>query len=114
MLQTMFSTLIISALAVGITAYILPGVSITPWWWAVVIAVVLGFINTFVKPIVKLLALPVTILTIGLFSFVINGLMILLCAWIVPAFQIDGFWPVMLYSVVLGVVSWVLNLIFRK
>lgn len=110
----MFSTLIISALAVGITVYILPGVSITPWWWAVVIAVVLGFINTFVKPIVKLLALPVTILTIGLFSFVINGLMILLCAWIVPAFQIDGFWPAMLYSVVLGVVSWVLNLIFRK
>lgn len=114
MLQTMFSTLIISALAVGITVYILPGVSITPWWWAVVIALVLGFINTFVKPIVKLLALPVTILTIGLFSFVINGLMILLCAWIVPAFQIDGFWPAMLYSVVLGVVSWVLNLIFRK
>lgn len=114
MLQTMFSTLIISALAVGITVYILPEVSITPWWWAVVIAVVLGFINTFVKPIVKLLALPVTILTIGLFSFVINGLMILLCAWIVPAFQIDGFWPAMLYSVVLGVVSWVLNLIFRK
>ena len=110
----MFSTLIISALAVGITVYILPGVSITPWWWAVVIAVVLGLINTFVKPIVKLLALPVTILTIGLFSFVINGLMILLCAWIVPAFQIDGFWPAMLYSVVLGVVSWVLNLIFRK
>lgn len=110
----MFSTLIISALAVGITVYILPGVSITPWWWAVVIALVLGFINTFVKPIVKLLALPVTILTIGLFSFVINGLMILLCAWIVPAFQIDGFWPAMLYSVVLGVVSWVLNLIFRK
>ena len=101
-------------MAVGITVYILPGVSITPWWWAVVIAVVLGFINTFVKPIVKLLALPVTILTIGLFSFVINGLMILLCAWIVPAFQIDGFWPAMLYSVVLGVVSWVLNLIFRK
>ena len=78
MLQTMFSTLIISALAVGITVSILPGVSITPWWWAVVIAVVLVFINTFVKPIAKLLALPVPILTIGLFSFVLNGLMILL------------------------------------
>ena len=43
-----------------------------------------------------------------------NGLMILLCAWIVPAFHIDGFWSAMLYSVVLGVVSWVLNLIFKK
>lgn len=85
-----------------------------PWWWSVVIAIVLGFINTFVKPVVKLLALPVTLLTVGLFSFVINALMVLLCAWLVPAFEVDGFWPALLFSVVLGVVSWVLNMVLKK
>lgn len=110
----MISKLIISALAVVITAWVLPGVSVEPWWWSVVIAIVLGFINTFVKPVVKLLALPVTLLTVGLFSFVINALMVLLCAWLVPAFEVDGFWPALLFSVVLGVVSWVLNMVLKK
>ena len=76
----MLTRLIVSALAVLIAAYTLDGVTVTPWWWAFVIAIVLGFINAFIKPVVKLLALPINMLTLGLFTFIINGLMVLLCA----------------------------------
>ena len=78
----MLTRLIVSALAVLIAAYTLDGVTVTPWWWAFVIAIVLGFINAFIKPVVKLLALPINMLTLGLFTFIINGLMVLLCAWL--------------------------------
>ena len=90
----MITRLIISALAVLITAFTLDGVTVEPWWWAVIIAIVLGFINAWIRPLVKLFALPINMLTLGLFTFVINALMVL------------GF------SIVLTLVSWMLHLFF--
>lgn len=110
----MLVTLILSALAVGITAWLLPGVGIDSWMWTFVIAVVLGVINAVVKPVVKILSLPVNILTLGLFSLVINGLMIELCAAVVPAFHVASFLWAFLFSVVLSVVTWLLGIIFDK
>lgn len=97
---------ILSAIAIGISAYLLPGVHIqggvvTP----LVLAVVLGLINAILKPILHLLALPITILTLGLFSLVINALLVLLAAQIVPGFSVDGFWWALLFSVVLSLVN---------
>ena len=109
----MLTRLIVSTLAVLITAYTLDGVAVSPWWWAVIIAVVLGFINACIKPLVKLLALPINLLTLGLFTFVINGLMVMLCSWLVkPHFEVDNFWWAMAFSIVMTLLSWFLHLFF--
>ena len=109
----MITRLIISALAVLITALTLDGVNVDPWWWAVIIAIVLGFVNSCIKPLVKLLALPINIMTLGLFTFVINALMVMLCSWIVkPHFEVDSFWWALGFSIVLTLVSWFLHLFF--
>ena len=109
----MITRLIISALAVLITAYTLDGVTVDPWWWAVIIAIVLGFINSWIKPLVKLLALPINLITLGLFTFVINALMVLLCSWVVgPHFEVADFWWALGFSIVLTLVSWMMHLFF--
>ena len=109
----MITRLIISTLAVLITSYTLDGVHVDPWWWAVIVAIVLGFINSCIKPIVKFFALPVNILTLGLFTFVINALMVLLCSWLIgPHFEVASFWWALAFSIVLTVVNWLLHLFF--
>ncbi len=106
----MLTRLIVSALAVLIAAYTLDGVTVTPWWWAFVIAIVLGFINAFIKPVVKLLALPINMLTLGLFTFIINGLMVLLCAWLLaPHFDVANLGWAIGFSIALTIVNWILD-----
>ena len=89
-------------------------VDITPWWVATVVAVVLGAINIFIKPVIKVLSIPVNIITLGLFSFVINGLMVLLCSKIIGEqyFYIESFWAAVLFSIILSIVNWVINKMF--
>lgn len=97
---------LLSAIAIGITAYLLPGVHINGGVATLlVLSVVLGLINAILKPILKLLTLPITILTLGLFSLVINALLILLASSIVPDFMVDGFWWALLFSIVLSLVN---------
>lgn len=111
----MLKRLLLSSLAVGLTAWMMhPSVTIEPMWAVVLVAIVLGLINALVRPIVKLLSLPITILTLGLFTFVINALMVLLCAKLLSQFQVDGFVSALLFSIVLSVVNWIINIIVRK
>ena len=111
----MLKRLLLSSLAVGLTAWMMhPDVTIEPWWAVVLVAIVLGLINALVRPIVKLLSLPITILTLGLFIFVINGLMVWLCSSLLPQFTVDGFVTALLFSIVLSVVSWLINIIIKK
>jgi putative membrane protein len=77
---------------------------------AVVLAVVLGLLRMFVKPLVVLLTLPLTILTLGLFMLVVNALLVMLAAYIVPGFVVDGFWPALFFSVVVSLI----NLLFGQ
>ena len=107
--MALFINLLISALAVFISAYILPGVHVNSFFTAVVVAVVLGIVNVFIKPIFIILTLPITIFSLGLFYFVINALMILLVARIVPGFQVDGFWWALIFALVLSLVGSFLN-----
>lgn len=105
---------LVSTLAIIITAYLVNGfwegaVTITPLWTALISALVLGIVNALIKPILHILALPITILTLGLFALVINALMILLVSWVVPGFEIAGFWVALLFSVILSVISWFLH-----
>ena len=105
---------LVYALAIGICAYLLPGVHVDGPVAALITALVLGIINAVLKPILHLLALPLTILTLGLFSLVINALLILLAAQIVPGFDVDGFWWALIFSVVLSLISGALLSMTKK
>jgi putative membrane protein len=101
--------LIASMVSVIISAYILPGVQVAGLLPALMVAVLLGLANAVIKPILVLLTLPITLLTLGLFTFVINALLILLVDALVPGFEVDGFIWALLFSLVLSVVSSVVN-----
>jgi putative membrane protein len=102
---------LIYAVAILITAYLLPGVRLSGFFAALVTALVLGLINTFIRPLLLFLTLPLNILTLGLLTFVINALLILLTSAIVSGFAVEGFWWALLFSLVLSVVSYVLSFI---
>lgn len=97
--------LILSALAIGISAYLVPGVVLSGPFAAIVVAIVLGIINIFVKPILFILTLPINVLTLGLFSFILNALLIMLASSIVPGFDVGGFWAALIFSIVLSLVT---------
>lgn len=101
--------LLISSLAVFITAQLLPGVSVDNFYTAVIAAIVLGLMNAVIKPILLIFTLPLTIITLGLFTFVINAILILLASNFVSGFHVDGFLTALLFSLVLSVVNSVLN-----
>lgn len=106
------ATWLINTLAIVITAYLLPGVRLSGFGAALIAALVLGLINTFIRPVLLLLTLPLNILTLGLLTFVINALLIMLTSAIVSGFSVSGFWWALLFSLVLAVVNFLLNVIF--
>jgi putative membrane protein len=97
--------LLVNGLAVLITSYLLPGVTISGMLGAVIVAAVLALLDAILKPIMIVLTLPVTVLSLGLFLLVINALVILLASRLVPGFTVDGFWWALLFSVILAIVS---------
>ena len=105
---------LVYALAIAITAYILPGVQVTGVITLLVLAIVLGAINAVVRPILILLTLPLTVFSLGLFIFVINALLIMLAAAIVPGFSVSGFWWALLFSIILGIISGILGGITKE
>ncbi|TFL14941.1 phage holin family protein [Pusillimonas caeni] len=100
---------ILNAVALLIVAYILPGISVASFWSALIAALVLGLINTLVKPVLVLLTLPVTIVTLGLFLLVINALVFWFVGSVLKGFHVNGFWWAMLgalvYSIIAGLLS---------
>ena len=106
--------IIITALAVFVADFILDGVTINEDAKTVVIvAVVLALLNTFVKPILILLTIPVTIVTLGLFLLVINALMVKLADSLIDGFEVDGWWAALLFSLIVSLVSSILEGIAR-
>lgn len=100
---------LISTLAIWIAAYLVPDVMVTPVG-ALVAAVVLGALNLFVRPILVILTLPINILTLGLFSLVINALLVMLASAVVPGFLVFGFWPAFFFALALSIINWVFHL----
>ena len=101
--------LLVTALAAMITAYVLPGVKIKDFTTALILAIVLAILNLLVKPILVLLTLPATILTLGLFLLVINAVIILIASGFVSGFKVDGFIWALLFSLVLTIVTGIMN-----
>ena len=101
--------LVIRTVAIGVAAYIVPGVMVSGVMAAVVAAVVLGILNSVLRPILLFLTLPVNILSLGLFTLVINTAMVLLTAKLVPGFGVNSWGVAFLFSVVLWLVNWMLE-----
>ncbi len=99
------------ALAIMITAYLLPGIVLKSFFVALIVAVVLGIFNTILKPILIILTLPITILTLGLFTLVINAGMIMLTSKFVDGFYVQSFWWALLFSLILSLVNAILHAI---
>ncbi|WP_203337093.1 phage holin family protein [Nocardioides limicola] len=120
-----------TAIALTVAAWLIDGISFGPsagsftddvadkWLTVVIVALILGAVSAIVKPLVKLLSLPVIILTVGLFLLVINALMLMLTGWIAGeldvSFSVDGFWSALFGSIIITLVTWLLdNLIKDK
>lgn len=105
--------LLLNAAALLATAYIVPGFHVDNFTTAILAAIVLGIVNTFIKPIIGFITLPLTIITLGLFTFVINAVVLFLVSSIVKGLTIDGWVPAILAAIVLSVVSTILNALFK-
>jgi putative membrane protein len=99
-------------LSVGIAAYLIPGISVGGFFSALLVALFLGIVNTLIRPFLILITLPINILTLGLFTFVINAVLVLLASKVVYGFEVRGFWWAMLFSIVLSIIQYILNKIF--
>lgn len=96
------------AASIMLAAYLIPGVAISGLWSALVLALVLGILNVLVKPLLVIITLPINILTLGLFTLVINTALILLAGTIVKGFDAGGFWNALLFGIILSVVNFLL------
>lgn len=98
-------TLLVNAFTVFLLAYLLPGVDVDSVITAFIVALLLGVVNTFIRPVIVFFTIPLTIVTLGLFILVINALLVLLVDALVPGFTIDGFLMAFLFSLLLSLVS---------
>ncbi|HAV11316.1 MAG TPA: hypothetical protein DCX32_02120 [Candidatus Moranbacteria bacterium] len=95
---------LVSAVVILLLSYLLPGITVASFVSALLVALVWGLLNAFIKPVLLFLTLPINILTLGLFTFVINALLVMLVAAIVPGFKVENFWWALLFSILLSLV----------
>ena len=96
---------LITSLAAFAAAYILPGVSMSGYTTAIVVAVVLALLNVLVKPLLVILTLPITVVTLGLFLLVINAVIILIASHFISGFHVSGFWSALFFSILLSLLT---------
>lgn len=101
--------LLINVFSLLVVEYLVPGFELSDFWTAVVASIVIGIVNTFIKPVLQLIALPISILTLGISAFLINVLLLWGTSKLVPGFYIDSFWSAILASIVLALVTWFLH-----
>jgi len=104
--------LVLNGVAILIAAWLLPGLHISGPFAGLVAGVILGFVNAIVRPVLFFLTLPLTLITLGLFIFVLNAVCFGLTAWLVPGFSVDGFGWALLGALLVSIVSWILNGLF--
>jgi putative membrane protein len=106
--------LLVIAVALWVTAYILPGVQVASWQALAIAALVLGFVNAIIRPILVLLTLPITIFTLGLFYLLVNGFTFLLASWVVPGFDVTTYWWAVLGALIVSLISWFIGALGRE
>ena len=99
------------AVALWLTAWLLPGIHLTDGWALALGTLALGLVNALIRPILALLTLPLTVLTLGLFYFVVNGISFAIAAWLVPGFTVESAWQAILGALVCSLLSWLMGII---
>ncbi len=107
----LFLKWIILTIAVMLVAYIIPGITVTSWGTAILVALVLGIINTFIKPVLSLLTIPINILTLGVVGVLINTTYFWFVSVIIKGFTITGFWSAVFGSILVSFFVWIFSLI---
>lgn len=105
----LIARLVINALALMLIAYLIPGVAVRDFPIALLAALIIGLVNALIRPLLEILSLPITILTLGLFSFVLNALMFWLAAYLAPGFDVAGFAPAFWGGLIFWAISWGTN-----
>lgn len=100
--------------SITLASYLLDGIEVAGFWSAIFAAAILGTINTLLRPLVLLLTLPINIMTLGLFTFVINAVMLSLVSVIVPGFEVRGFAAAFLGALIITMTNWVVNRLTRR
>lgn len=100
---------ILYSLAIMLIAWLIPGISISSFWAALIVIVVIGLINLIVRPILAFITLPINILTLGIFSFILNAFLFMLAGYLSPGFSVDGFWSALLGSLLISILSIPIN-----
>jgi putative membrane protein len=102
---------LLPAVAIFLVPYIVPGVSISDFWTALMAALIIGLINVFIRPILLILTLPVNVLTLGLFTLVVNAILFWLASSIVKGFEVNGFMAAFLGALAYWLIAWLVNAI---
>ena len=105
---------LVNTLALIAVAYLMPSIGVSSFSSAVIAALILGLVNAIIRPVLVLLTLPVTVLTLGLWIFVINGLLFWFVGSFVPGFVVHGFWAGVIGSILFSIVSWLLSALVLK
>ena len=103
---------LVNAAAIWLATRIVPGIAAESGGQILLAGLVLGLINALVRPVLLVLTLPLTLVTLGLFIFILNAICFALTAWLVPGFSVDGFWWALLGALLVSIVSWILNGLF--
>jgi putative membrane protein len=96
-------------ISIILTSYLVDGIVVTSFWAALFAALVLGILNALFRPVLIVITLPINILTLGLFTFVINALLLKMVSGVVPGFYVHGFWSAVFGSLIISLVSWLLS-----
>jgi putative membrane protein len=105
---------LVNTVALIAVAYLMPSITVETFWAALIAALVLGLVNAVIRPLLVLLTLPVTVLTLGLWIFVINGLLFWLVGSFIEGFVVRGFWAGLIGSILFSIVSWILSALVLK
>lgn len=100
---------VLNAVALLAVTYLLPAIQVAGFGSALLAALVLGFINTLVRPLLAILTLPITVLTLGVFYLVLNGLLFWLAGALLPGFEVAGFWAAVFGAILYGIIAWALS-----
>ena len=106
--------LVLSALAFLAVANLVPGITVASFWTALVLAILWGIIGVTVKPIVLILTLPINILTLGIFTFILNGFFLWLLGGIVKGFEVQGFWVAVLGALILSILNMLIHWVLER
>jgi len=113
-MKGIFLRWLILTVAIIVTSYLSDGIHVSGFFSAFFAAAILGILNAFFRPLLLLLTLPLNILTLGLFTFVINAIMLMMASGVIPGFEIHGFWSAVFGSLLISIISWLLTSFIGK